>query len=96
MRHWLVIGAGVIGLAVARELAAAGVKVTVLEARHPGAGTSSTSFGWVNASQKVPESYRRLNVLGMQEYQRTLPSDAAWWCQKDTCARQSQGQGRST
>src|SRR5688572_26082237 len=73
MGHWLVIGGGVLGLAVARELVGAGVKVTVLEAKHPGAGTSSTSFAWVNASQKVPESYRRLNVLGMQEYRRIAP-----------------------
>jgi glycine/D-amino acid oxidase-like deaminating enzyme len=82
MDHWLVIGAGALGLAVARELVTAGVKVTVLEARHPGAGTTSTSFAWVNASQKVPESYRRLNVLGMQEYRRIAPEGAPWWCQE--------------
>jgi glycine/D-amino acid oxidase-like deaminating enzyme len=39
--------------------------VTVYEARHPGAGTSTTSFAWVNSSDKQPRAYHDLNVLGM-------------------------------
>lgn len=39
-----VIGAGVLGLSVARSLAQQGAKVTVFERSHVGAGTSSTTL----------------------------------------------------
>ncbi len=81
MAKWIVVGAGIIGLSVARELARVGVDVTVLEARTPGSQTSSTSFAWVNASQKVPDSYFRLNVLGMEEHVRIAAGKAEWWRQ---------------
>jgi glycine/D-amino acid oxidase-like deaminating enzyme len=79
MARWIVVGAGIIGLSVARELARAGVDVTVLEARTPGSQTSSTSFAWVNASQKVPDPYFRLNLLGMHEHERLAGGSAPWW-----------------
>ncbi|MEO8277210.1 MAG: glycine oxidase ThiO [Thermoanaerobaculia bacterium] len=41
----LVLGAGLIGLAAARELAGRGLSVELLEARHPGAGASSAGAG---------------------------------------------------
>jgi glycine/D-amino acid oxidase-like deaminating enzyme len=66
----VVIGAGVIGLSLAWQLTALGAKVTVVEADRPGAGTSSTSFAWVNASSKVAysTSYFALNSLALQEH----------------------------
>ena len=45
----VVIGAGVVGAAVAAGLTRRGARVTVLEERFPGAGTTATSFGWVGA-----------------------------------------------
>ena len=45
----VVIGAGIVGAAVAAGLTRHGARVTVLEERFPGAGTTASSFGWVNA-----------------------------------------------
>ncbi|MEU7835438.1 MULTISPECIES: FAD-dependent oxidoreductase [unclassified Nonomuraea] len=57
----VVIGAGVVGSAVAAGLTRRGAQVTVLEARTPGSGTTSTSMAWVNANNKTPKAYFALN-----------------------------------
>ncbi|WP_395680577.1 NAD(P)/FAD-dependent oxidoreductase [Inquilinus sp.] len=69
----IVIGAGVIGASVAYRLAQAGLaqggaSVTVLEATRIGAGTSGTSFAWVNSHGKTPRAYHELNVAGMKAH----------------------------
>jgi glycine/D-amino acid oxidase-like deaminating enzyme len=64
-----VVGAGVVGAAVAYRLAEAGARVTVLEAAdHLGAGTSGRSFAWTNANDKPPRAYHDLNVAGMRAH----------------------------
>ena len=68
MSDVVVIGAGLIGSAVAYYAALAGAHVTVLEAVRPGGGTSSTTFSWLNANNKTPHEYFDLNVLGMREH----------------------------
>lgn len=76
-----VIGAGVIGLSIARSLALQGAAVTVLEAGRAGCGTSQTSYAWVNSNGKSPEAYHQLNVLGMQAHhqlQAESTSPARW------------------
>jgi len=68
-----VIGAGVVGTAIARKLAIRGAEVIIYEAQQPGYGTSGTSFAWINSHEKLPASYHALNVTGMgahQEYAR--------------------------
>ncbi|WP_370445690.1 NAD(P)/FAD-dependent oxidoreductase [Pantoea sp. ICBG 985] len=65
-----IIGAGVIGLAVAWALARQGAQVTLFDRQHMGAGTSSTTFAWVNSNGKQPASYHRLNALAMEEHIR--------------------------
>jgi len=50
----LVIGGGVIGLACATELAAAGRRVVVLDRAPAGTGASVGNAGWVTQSQSVP------------------------------------------
>lgn len=82
-----IIGAGVIGLSLARSLALAGAKVTVFEQSAVGAGTTSTTFGWVNANGKNPDSYYELNLAGMREHaelQASSSSQAAWYVQAGT------------
>jgi glycine/D-amino acid oxidase-like deaminating enzyme len=65
----VVVGAGVIGAAVAFRLAQAGARVTVLEgADRVGAGTSGRSFAWTNSNGKTPREYHDLNVAGLQAH----------------------------
>jgi glycine/D-amino acid oxidase-like deaminating enzyme len=60
-----VVGCGLIGAAVARELQRRGARTVIYEALSPGAGTSGTTFAWVNAHDKQPRAYHDLNVAGM-------------------------------
>ncbi|MFC7740229.1 NAD(P)/FAD-dependent oxidoreductase [Nocardiopsis composta] len=66
--HIAVIGAGAVGLATARELAVRGNRVTVIEASRPGAGTTGTTFAWVNSHGKEPQSYFELNLAGLRAH----------------------------
>lgn len=76
-----VIGAGVIGASVARELARRGDDVVVVESASPGAGTTSTSFAWVNANTKEPLDYFELNRAGMRAHRMLADAVGAapWW-----------------
>ena len=47
-----VVGAGIVGAAIAFHLSRLGVNVTVLEAETPGAGASGHSFAWINSFGK--------------------------------------------
>jgi len=78
MTSTLVVGAGILGLSVAAQLARGGARVTVVDSRHPGAGATSTSFAWVNSSQKLPPPYYRLNLEGMAEHARLAGERAPW------------------
>ncbi len=73
----VVVGAGVIGAAIAADLARGGATVTVLESGQPAAGTSKTTFAWTNAGGKQPRSYFDLNVEGMQAHRRLAASVAS-------------------
>ncbi|MYW97412.1 FAD-binding oxidoreductase [Amycolatopsis rubida] len=82
-----VVGAGVVGLSVARSLSAAGAEVTIFERDRIGAGTSSGTFAWVNSNGKSPDSYYELNLAGMREHerlQRDSASEAHWYLQTGT------------
>jgi glycine/D-amino acid oxidase-like deaminating enzyme len=70
----VVVGAGMIGAAIAADLARGGATVTVLEAGQPAAGTSGATFAWTNAGGKQPRSYFDLNVEGMQAHRRLAAS----------------------
>ena len=75
----VVIGAGVLGATVAAHLAEAGAIVTVLEKDTPGAGTSSTSFAWVNANGKEPQAYFELNAAGVRAHHDLAARGAPWF-----------------
>lgn len=70
VNHVAVIGAGIVGAAVAHALVAAGVDVTVIEATAPGQETSGTSLAWVNSNQKLPRSYHDFSVRAMREWRQ--------------------------
>ncbi|MFE7762504.1 NAD(P)/FAD-dependent oxidoreductase [Streptomyces sp. NPDC057438] len=85
----IVIGAGVLGVSVARHLAVAGADVLLLDRRGAGTGTSATTFAWTNSSRKPHPAYHRLNLAGMEGHARLagqlpgapsyFPSGALQW-----------------
>jgi glycine/D-amino acid oxidase-like deaminating enzyme len=66
--HVVIVGAGIIGSTLAASLAEAGQKVTLIDAKQPGHGTSQTSFAWLNANQKLPRGYFDLSVEGLDAW----------------------------
>ncbi|MEL7252948.1 MAG: FAD-dependent oxidoreductase [Pseudomonadota bacterium] len=64
----IIVGAGIIGAAVAYRLSRAGARVTVLDAGH--AGATAASFGWINASYFLNEDHYRLRVEGIAAWHR--------------------------
>ncbi|MHB8577248.1 MAG: NAD(P)/FAD-dependent oxidoreductase [Dehalococcoidia bacterium] len=81
----IVIGAGIIGSAVACRLAERGVGVTILERKRPAAGTTSTSFAWANAHNKRPKPYHDLNAAGVAEHHRIALHGAGGWFHATGC-----------
>ena len=78
----VVVGAGVIGAAVAFRLAQAGARVTVLEsADRVGAGTSGAEFRLDQLQRKTPRAYHELNVAGMRAHAALADEFGAtpWW-----------------
>jgi glycine/D-amino acid oxidase-like deaminating enzyme len=65
-----VIGLGIVGASAVYALARAGARVIALDAGVPGAGTSSTSFAWVNSVRKEPDIYHRLNAEGLSAHRQ--------------------------
>ncbi|MDQ1033727.1 glycine/D-amino acid oxidase-like deaminating enzyme [Streptomyces sp. V3I8] len=85
----IVIGAGVLGVGVARQLAVAGEDVLLLDRRGAGTGTSATTFAWTNSYRRLDPDYHRLGLAGMEEHARLagqlpgapsyFPSGALQW-----------------
>jgi glycine/D-amino acid oxidase-like deaminating enzyme len=66
-----IVGAGIVGASAAYAIARAGARIVAIDAVAPGAGTSGSSFAWLNAVRKEPDVYHRLNADGMSAH-RTL------------------------
>ena len=64
----VVVGAGVVGAAIAFYLAKAGASVTLLDREGPGSRISRVSFGWINALGKRPEHYHRFSRMSVDIY----------------------------
>ena len=64
----VVVGAGVVGAAIAFYLAKGGARVTLVERGAPGGRTSKVSFGWINALGKRPDHYHRFSRLSVEAY----------------------------
>lgn len=75
----VVLGAGVVGAAVAARIAERGHEVLVLEAGPtPASGTSATSYAWVNGNNKRPPHYRELNADAIAEHHRLGGVERGW------------------
>ena len=73
-----VVGAGIVGAAIAYSLAKRGAAVTVIDKGRPGGGATSHSFAWINATAKHPVSYHNFNrrSLGMWDrFAKDLDTD---------------------
>ena len=73
-----VVGAGIVGSAIAHSLAKRGAAVTIIDKGRPGGGATSHSFAWINATAKHPVSYHNFNrrSLGMWDrFVRNLDAD---------------------
>ena len=76
-----VVGVGIVGASAVYALARAGARVVALDAGVPGAGTSRTSFAWVNSVRKEPDVYHRLNADGLDAHRqlaRALGADGGF------------------
>lgn len=65
----LIVGAGIIGATQAYRLAQAGARVTVVERRHTGSGTTGATFAWINGVSKPPRHYERMNVQSIRDHE---------------------------
>ncbi len=74
----VVVGAGVVGVSIAESLARKGAHVTLVERDVAGAGTSSTSYAWINSNNKQPVSYFELNLAGLKAHKALAPDGAPW------------------
>ena len=77
----VVVGAGILGAAVAARLAGAGLRVTLLDQDQPGRATSRWSFAWINANDKGPRPYHDLNHAGIRAWAELAPDldGDAWY-----------------
>jgi glycine/D-amino acid oxidase-like deaminating enzyme len=66
----VVIGAGIVGSSIAYHLCRRGASVTVIDEQSPGAGASSRSFAWINATAKSPASYHDLSRRSLEMWDR--------------------------
>ena len=64
----VIVGAGILGAALAARLAESDASVTVVESDQPGQGTSGSSLAWTNANDKPPRAYHDLNVEGIRAW----------------------------
>lgn len=81
----LVVGAGIIGAALAdrltRPASGAPARVTVVEGEGPGAGTSGTSYAWINANDPADPAYHRFRTAAMSTWRDLAAGfgDPAWY-----------------
>lgn len=79
--HIAIIGAGIIGAALAHRLAKSGARVTVLESGMPASLASGASFGWLNASFFASPAHfhlRHAALLAHRALDRELDTGTLW------------------
>lgn len=63
-----VIGAGLVGVALASSLVRRGCRVTVIAPSRQTDGATGTSYEWLNSHRKRPDAYQTLNQLGLAHW----------------------------
>lgn len=66
----VIVGAGIIGAALAYALSRHGAAVTVVDSHAPAAGATGRSFGWINASFYADAAHFALRAEGIEAYRR--------------------------
>jgi glycine/D-amino acid oxidase-like deaminating enzyme len=66
----VVVGAGILGAAIAFHLALRGARVTLVDAGDAGRGATKVSFAWLNAYGKDPYGYHDLNRRSLEMWER--------------------------
>ncbi len=69
-----VVGAGILGAAIAYRLGRRGINVSIIDSGQPGQGASSHSFAWINAGAKEPIGYHNLNRRSLEMWHRFATS----------------------
>ena len=78
----VVVGSGIIGAAIAWQLARTGAQVTIIDAGSAGGLATRHSWAWINAGNGASEAYFRLRLHAMQlwrEWQIALPDVPIAW-----------------
>ena len=70
----VIIGAGVLGTAIAVNLLQYGANITIVDKTSQTQGASRVSFAWLNASWKTPFDYHDLNRRSMEMWPRYAQS----------------------
>ena len=68
----VVIGAGIVGAAVAHRLAELGVATLLLDRSEPGSGATGASLGGVTAREQTRRDFFALSVAAMADYRRLV------------------------
>lgn len=66
----IVVGAGIIGAAIAYRLAKTEARVTLIDMAGPSAGATGKSFGWVNANEPEPGFYNQFRQKALTAWER--------------------------
>lgn len=69
-RRIAVVGAGIVGAAVAWRLARAGASVTVFDSGSPGGGVTARAFGWINVAHGLADDYARLRAVAIEDWKQ--------------------------
>ncbi|MGH2618705.1 MAG: NAD(P)/FAD-dependent oxidoreductase, partial [Thermomicrobiales bacterium] len=64
------IGAGIVGAAIAQRLAEQGAETLLLDRSEPGSGATGASYGAVTAREQTPRAFFDLCRAAMEEYRR--------------------------
>ncbi|MEO1611550.1 MAG: FAD-binding oxidoreductase, partial [Pseudomonadota bacterium] len=70
MTRVAIVGAGIVGAAIAYRLAEAGAEVTLFDKGGPGAGASGKSFAWINANDPEPAFYNEFRQEALAAWRR--------------------------